>query len=706
MSDAPSEIPVGFGVFHLPQGSTLRDAAERLSRLEPDKFRVPDAFAFIFSETVDGSFEEISGITSYEAGRPHYIVDSHADRERIRRIENGVLILEELPALREKICESDLLDLMLSDGSACVLEPSGNYHFITPALRHTDRFIRIGDLVRNRSGLDRLVFWLGSAVRGVNGVLVDSWSISSVALRAMQRSKLDVPFDCLPEHPAQNPEGCRAVVEELVRQMGGVGRLLVIVSISGSGQMIEQIESALVEYGAELEVEFLSLYGFTSTPDSIKCMARIEDKGNTHRDGECEFCKEDSIAIPIDPSSYHLRSWRENPVRTIDRHFDPSKDFINAYKGEKGVFFVHRDDPSDSRHHAFDIDMKRLLEIPRFYERHLDVLKQFVGKVDLIVCPTHEVAGRMVDIATGVLQKPCIVHDTLDVRHMNETDKVQMVGAERLLIIDDTLNSGSRIHRYIQSLREGGYGKFTNIDVHVGIARPETEAQLKQVSRYISNRHPWEGEVYYTESLLLPRWGTSQCPWCKEFDRLSKLEETYGKPPVWLTERTRHLRNKTLGVADDPLLLFPGCATPKLGAGSVVCDEGAPALAALFAVASGLQRHRSDPDIQHQLHPDFPLANVFSPEMFRRYSEGLIRAILLRTLTRHEFGSQAGIESRDFLLGQIKQENQGIVAGELVAALGRRAFPAISAGRFVSDFGGFLPIQDLQRLAKALDLPQ
>jgi hypothetical protein len=705
MPNDPAAPPVKFRVFHLPPGSTLRDAAEKLSRLDPDLFRIPDAFAYVFEEAVEDVAAEVASVTSYESKRPHYVVDRFQEQERIRRVDGNRLIPVEPSTLRAKIREADLLDLMMSDGSLSVLEPGGNYHFVTPSLMHTDRFIRIGDLVRNRAGLDRLVFWLESAVRGVGGVLVDTWSISAVLLRAMQRLKLDVPFDCLPEHPAQNPEGCQAVVQDLVQRMEAGSKLLVVVSISGGGHLVKKIENELKQIGGDVLIEALSIYGFTSTPGDITCMARIDDKGVTEFEGSCTLCAGGSVAIPIDSSSYHIRSWREELVMTGERHFDPAKDFIEAYRDEDGLFFVHRDDPADSRHHAFDIDVRKLLEVPRFAEKHRRIVDQFTGKVDLIVAPNHDVAARLQELASGVLGAPCVTHDTLDRRDVAQAEAERLVAAQRILIVDDTLNSGSRIHRYIQSLREGDYGGFKSIDAHVCLARPESEAELRRLSGYISNRHPWSGAVHCTEVIFLPRWGRDKCPWCKEFDRLSKLEESFGRPPAWLTERLRCLRNTLAGITEDPLLLLPGYETPVLGDGSVVCSVGASAIVAVFAIASGLQQHRWDPDFQQQLHPDFPLANVLSPKIFERYTEGLIRAIILRTATRHELGWQAGIASRDFLLGQLAQENQKILAGEIIAALGRRSFPAISASRFVSAFGSFLSNEELTRLATALDLP-
>ena len=125
-----------------------------------------------------------------------------------------------------------------------------------------------------------------------------------------------------------------------------------------------------------------------------------------------------------------------------------------------------------------------------------------------------------------------------------------------------------------------------------------------------------------------------------------------------------------------------------------------------FAIASALQRHRSDSNVKRQLHPDFPLANVLSPKNFERYDEGLIRAILLMNVTRHELGSQASIDTRDYLLAQMRKDNQSMVAGAILGAFGRRGVPPISVEAFMNHFDGFLPKSDLFRTASALGLPQ
>lgn len=702
----PKDVPRNFGVFHLPLGSSLRDAGEKISRMEPGKFRGFEAFAYIYHEPIAWNKSEAESVTNYEPNLPHFVVDRDAGLERIRKISLQQFLTVETAEIRRCICESDLMDLMFAEGAACALEPSGNYHFVTPSLMHTDRFIRIGDLVRNRETLDRLAFWIEQRVANVQGVLVDSWSISAVALRALQKLGLNIPFDCIPEHPVQNPEACKAVIESLVRRMSGEGKLLVLVSINGSGQLLSQVESILEPFLEGISVENLSLYGFKSTPQEFDCLARIDDKGETHTDEACAFCSEGSIAIPIDSTSYHLRSWREQPVLLRAEHCNPGKSFINRYRSIEGLFFVHRNDPSDSRHHAYDIDVARLLELPEFVKKHRSILAGFAGKVDLLVCPDHAAAHLLLAIARDVLDVPYVIHDNLDRASLEAGSISALEDARAILVIDDTLNSGSRTHRYVQGIREGNYGEFSQINFHVALARPETLSEFNRISKSIADHHPWEGEMNFTEIFLLPRWGTDKCPWCKEFDLLSRLEESYGRPPDWLTKRTQLLRDTQSGISCEPLLLLPNVEPTTLGDGSPICAAGTPSMPLTFAIASALQRHRSDSNVKRQLHPDFPLANVLSPKNFERYDEGLIRAILLRNVTRHELGSQASIEIRDYLLAQMGKDNQSIVAGAIVIALGQRSFPPISVKTFKTHFGGFVPESDLDRVGAALGLPQ
>lgn len=693
------------GVFHLPSGCTLRDAAERLSRMAPDRFRTPSAFAFIFDSEITDSCKP-KDLSRYDTSRPYFVVDFYNGTERLRKLNHDRLDeIGSRPQIDE-ICKCDLMDLMTSEGTNCILEPGGNYHFVTPALLHTDRFIRIGDLVRSKEGLDRLAFWMRRTMNNTDALLVDTWSISSIALRAILLSGRQLPFDCLPEHPTYNTEKCDSVINNLVNTINGAGRILILVSISGSGRLIQKIRNILAKY-PNIQTHFISLFGFNSTPPDIHCLARIDNRGITYTEENCNLCQNQSIPIQIDSSSYHINTWREHLVSTAECHFDTARDFINNYRDTANLFWVHRNDQADSRHHAFDIDVNTLLDTPSFIRKHIEITNHFKGNVDLIISPLHSTALRACLIASEILKVPFVVHDTLDPESTTNSDREALNKARSLLIVDDTVNSGSRIQRYIQSIREGNYGSFSEINVHVALARTETGAELKRLSDSIRTKHPWKGCITSTEQINLPRWNSSQCPWCKEFDFFSKLAELYPVPPTWLTKRLSLLGKTSQGLTKNPLFILSTAPEPNLGRGSVICKEGTTPMPVLFAVASALQQHRSDTNLEKQLFPGFPLANVLDHTVLKnRFTEGLIRATFLRCLTRSELGVRQSAETWKALASAMIENNQTCLRGELLVSLGRRIFPTIEAKNFQKIFEGFLPETDLEKISNALSLPE
>lgn len=257
--------------------------------------------------------------------------------------------------------------------------------------------------------------------------------------------------------------------------------------------------------------------------------------------------------------------------------------------------------------------------------------------------------------------------------------------------MDDVINSGSRLKRYIQSIREGQYGQFGIFNYLVAVARSSSPQNLAAISKSLTAGHNWKGEFHAVEEIILPAWSKDQCPWCLEFDFISRIAREFPRPPHWLSQRLAKLRDRNAGITDEPLLLLPGVAPAVLGIESPICPGGVSSTVATFLIASALQSHRYDSDPKKQLHPGFPVGNVMSPEnVTSRYTEGLIRAILLRLVRRTEWGQASGIEIRNFLLKEIAQDNQKIMAGELLFALGRAALPPISAGTFGSAFSGFL----------------
>jgi hypothetical protein len=511
-------------------------------------------------------------------------------------------------------------------------------------------------------------------------------------LRTLQLDRLDLPFDCLPEHPAHNSIGCRTVVERLLARIPANGKLVAFVSISGSGKLVQHLKDLLAERTqAGLDFECWSIFGYENEKaNELNGCFAIAPQRETYTYDDCKLCEQGSVPLSIDPVAYHLKSLHEQPVFLTQFHAKPARPFIDTYKETPGLFLVHHDDRNDGRHHAFDLDMVMLISQPEFVQRLLSKFKSLEGQVDLVVAPNHEPGKMLAAEAAKAFHCPIIIHDTLQKTALSSAETDAVTKARKLLIVDDVVNSGSRLKRYVQSVREGRYGQFDVFNYLVAVARPSSPQDLSALSKSLTAGHTWKGAFDAVEEIILPAWSKDECPWCLEFDFLSRIAREFARPPRWLSHRLARLRDRNTGITDEPLFLLPRVDSVVMGEKSPVCPGGVSSMVGTFLFASALQRHRHDPDPLKQLHPGFPVGNVMNPEnVSTRYTEGLIRAILLRLVRRAEWGQVPGVETRDFLLKEIAQDNQKVLAGELLFALGRSALPPVSPGKFLPAFAEF-----------------
>ena len=130
-----------------------------------------------------------------------------------------------------------------------------------------------------RSVLDTLGFWLLQLLDRTEPLLIDSWSIVSLALRSLQllgKGPSDVPFDCLPGHPEQDKEGCRQVLEHLMSRTHKPQNILFLISVASSGQCITDIKELMGPAASLLKP--VAIYTFSTSPAELESLCRLETK--------------------------------------------------------------------------------------------------------------------------------------------------------------------------------------------------------------------------------------------------------------------------------------------------------------------------------------------------------------------------------------------------------------------------------------------
>src|SRR6185312_10401402 len=114
---------------------------------------------------------------------------SIGEEHQVHRIEaTGISRLENAAEQRalEHLRTLDLRDVVNDAKGLCLFRATPFEHFIAPSGEHCEAFFRLGDAIRSRDALDRIVFWTSPLLVSAGGVIVDNWSIASLALRSFQ----------------------------------------------------------------------------------------------------------------------------------------------------------------------------------------------------------------------------------------------------------------------------------------------------------------------------------------------------------------------------------------------------------------------------------------------------------------------------------------------------------------------------------------
>jgi hypothetical protein len=575
-------------------------------------------------------------------------------------------------ALR-RICAMELHRLVEKAADRCFYQATPRYHFVAPSGRHCSIFFRVGDIVTSRDALERLAFWILPAAANAGAILIDNWSIASVALRALQSQGLDVPFDCLSYHPHQGRRDADVVIGDLVQSLPPNKSLLCLISVASSGRYTEVVQQIAKEFNLQDDrLRFLGLYRLR-TETSLDALCDLEESPDNYLPTDCAFCRKGSKAVALHPELYYWKDIPETLVALRKRHFGRAiKEFLIKHHKHLELLSVHQDDRS-GRHHAFHVDVASLLTNSAFQETFRLQLQALAPRPEIVVTPQDGVSSKMGETAARELAIPHVAIDSLrNLMILRETERERLNITTRLLIVDDVLVSGARIADYNKALREC-QRHLEAVHFLVGLARPMSSKIWSGLEIALTTNVPWKATLSAVEKFFLPDWRKDKCPWCREFEFLSRLASPESNPPVWLQQRLERLTERERGMRDEPLFLLPEVSRRTLGSGSLAGPEGMGSMATLFSVASALQALRNDDD-SHQLNPHFPAYQVFGVRNLRNYSEGLLRGLLLRTVLPGEWSETIEVSDLEqFLREAARVQDQDIILGEIIIAAVRRS---------------------------------
>ena len=553
----------------------------------------------------------------------------------------------------EEIRRTDFLDILERfDGEGLHIAGDG-MHYQTPSGKHTKAFLRLADVVHSFGQLDRISYWLLEKLNRVEAVLVDNWSLASIILYSQILLQKEIKFDCLHQHLNSNKKDAFKIVKKLLRGLKKDDHVLLFVSVNTSGEHYAALTNMCEEVRPDLKYISVSAYQMpyngTDSSHSPEILCKLDNKAMlTYTQRDCPYCKNKDNLIYIDEQYYYPKQNKENSIllyakpqkySIISPHFELISKIDNA-------LCVHRDDPNDEktpRHHAFYVDVVKLVEADSFKRKFIKKWKELKNKhgdPDVIIHPPHTAAKKLLKLIEDQWnsKKAVIAEHRLD--KLCAKNKKYLRSCKHLCILDDVVVTGGRIKAYVEDIREelsSGTLSLGNLSILVAVQRTENENKIIELKDgVLSKYHKWNSELYAATKLFLPNWDEESCPWCREAEiwaEAGDLHPSY-EPSYFNSRRAALNLHDTCGITISPIPKFDPNSVQKLGAGSPLGKPGMGEMPLLFRIAVLLQIMRFDKNPKKRLARDFEINNVLAcgkeKSTLNRYSEPLIQACLLR----------------------------------------------------------------------------
>ena len=609
----------------------------------------------------------------------------HARGPRVQGVESRSTL--------RKIRDRDIAAVVRRPGTELPKHP--RIHYQGPNGDHYRAFLRPGLGFRSIEELDRICFWLAPLLSRKSNILVDHWSMISIAYHVGQYAAREgwtsAPFS------VQSVRSYDESVDALSRRIGGTfdrvepNNGAILISVNSSGRLANNLLIPAMLRAGFRDPTTVAIANTIQSPESkLQALTVLDEDFERHNPASCTVCKaSDSVLIPI-PYDTYLLSLSAHIHRTAisTKHTGRSSEMISRYRGI-GAFKTHVTH-SDGRHHAYFVDLLPMLEQDIFRRRTAISLRSWrTREIDLIIHPGHEAAKRLAAIVAHELGIRNVVECDERLQWIGQKDQCAILDANRICIVDDVIISGSRVRGYRNSVnryRRACDREDAELYCFVGVSRTPSKRALTSISDMFRYRHG-DRCFEYVECLFLPNWGVQDCRWCVELRLLNNLSSSM-QHLAFVRTRLKTLCQGS-GLTRGLFPKWPDSGDNsadywKLGTDSIFGNVQGADLA--VSVASAVQtmrgkvRESEGAWLGSELDEVFqsPIAKILDPAFWatNRFYEPVLKASILRSTRAHDImapGSEK--ELVDELRGLWDDESFRGLVWEFVLAMAMNQLP-------------------------------
>lgn len=446
-------------------------------------------------------------------------------------VDNGAISLFDVPSHSQPgfnldiavLREVELKAILYRNGA--ISGPHDEHHYEIPSGNHAEAFIKVGQALHEPIEVERIsdwIFpWLGNGV----GLISDNGTLLPLLLSirgdAHKRFGWNVAIRCIDSYPG-DPSTLQHIVNDVLQEVGRQAKVLFLVSVSGSGKLVQTMGKLLFP----VEHSLLVICDTACQRDVPSLIHIPVSLWPVDVNGSCEMCQEKKLFY-IDPRTYErVLKVERRPVLITPPAASSKVDFWQAAERTNAVHLHHDLIQSDGtlRHYGVYLDIGAMLTDPWFKQTVVDAL-QGLAVPSTVLVPEHNAADAIRNVVIEAYGNVRVLYLPAGPLHANmKAELTGLTSTDTVLIVDDAFVSGVTLHN-VRPLLHAAYklrDGMPRIQAFVMVARPSRKAAL----RYIRNRYRDSSgtQFYAAHEIFLP--DHRECPWCRERERLLTLRST------------------------------------------------------------------------------------------------------------------------------------------------------------------------------------
>lgn len=539
------------------------------------------------------------------------------------------------------------------------VEANSNYHFLNPSQRHTDRFIRLSNILSSSAEISLLAM----TMLPIMPPKAEIAHVDTPAMFALVSAVNDHLRVLAPRRPWLRCENFRSYLGVRTHDFATGGEPVVLISASSSGSLAEVIAARRVHRNRIGHVLYLGgedervrravdlAFDEECNPEGVR------NDRETYEDGNCKLCAAGSIPVPLKGDQFDMGGPDFEPLTMLKTDAPQGLSATMDRMAGTGAFRISTGRGAGTK--QFLIDAGSLATAEKFVNRTTYLARRHVPSMTrevLLLDEGSRTFGELVAREAGIAPRLIARDEVDDLSTDDETEDGIRLDGLPVVIVAAVVESGRSLRDISRDLRRPRSN--SPLIYLIGCAKSASRARRVELETTLVQTHEAAKHAFASvEDLILPPSGPPHA-WLAEIDFLNRARAEGLELGETLATRLERLRRSSEALVDE-LFLAAGDEALKIQPGFVFWPDKTskpPRMSSqadvYYTISSVLQslRTKSPEPGGRALRTNWFQQTRLDPANLGRFNDGVIQASILRAArpveidysTKDDFAREAG----------------------------------------------------------------